>query len=148
VVGVASRYYDAAYDGIVLQAVLATLSVFLVMLVLYTTRIVKVTPRFAMGVIAGMGGLLVLYATLWLLSLFGANVAFLYQPTPVGIVVSVGIVVLAALNLPLNFDFIERAAAVGAPRYMQWYGAFGLMLALIWLYLSILRFLALTRARR
>ncbi len=148
VVGVASRYYDAAFDGIVLQAVLATLGVFLFMLVLYATRIVKVTPRFAMGVVAAMGGLMLLYATLWLFALFGVNFAFLHGPTPIGIALSLVIVVLGALNLPLNFDFIERAAAGGAPRYLEWYGAFGLMLALIWLYVSILRLLALTRARR
>jgi uncharacterized YccA/Bax inhibitor family protein len=147
VLGVASRYYDATYDGIVLQAVLATLSVFLVMLMLYAMRIVKVTPRFAMVVIAATGGLAVLYAVLWLLSLFGVNVAFLNSPTPVGIALSVGIVILGALNLPLNFDFIERTAAAGAPQYLQWYGAYGLMLSLIWLYVSILRVLALLRGR-
>jgi uncharacterized YccA/Bax inhibitor family protein len=147
VLGVASRYYDATYDGIVLQAVLATLGVFLVMLLLYATRIVKVTPRFAMMVTAAMGGLAVMYATMWLLSLFGVNLTFLNSPTPVGIAVSVGIVVLGALNLPLSFDFIERTAAVGAPQYLQWYSAYGLMLSLIWLYVSILRLLALLRGR-
>ena len=99
-------------------------------------------------VISAMGGLMVLYATLWLFALFGVNFAFLHGPTPIGIALSVGIVILGALNLPLNFDFIERAAAAGAPRYLQWYGAYGLMLALIWLYVSILRLLALSRARR
>src|SRR5918993_2429728 len=134
--GVASRYYDLRFDGIVSQALLATLCVFLAVYLLYTLRIVRVTSRFATGVIAATGGLLLLYAVVWLLSLFGVDFRFLNAPTPLGIGISVLIVILGALNLTLDFAFIERSAEAGAPRFMQWFGAFGLMVALILLYVS------------
>jgi uncharacterized YccA/Bax inhibitor family protein len=146
--GVASRYYDLRFDGIVSQALLATLCVFLAVYLLYTLRIVKVTSRLATGVIAATGGLLLLYAVVWLLSLFGVDFRFLNAPTPLGIGISVLIVILGALNLTLDFAFIENAAAKGAPRFMQWYGAFGLMVSLIWIYVSVLRLIALLRARQ
>ena len=146
--GVASRYYDLRFDGIVSQALLATLCVFLAVYLLYSLRIVKVTSRFATGVIAATGGLVLLYLVVWLLSLFGVDFRFLYAPTPLGIGISVLIVILGALNLTLDFAFIERAAAEGAPRFMQWYGAFGLMVSLIWIYVSVLRLIALLRARQ
>src|SRR5918997_1604803 len=146
--GVASRYYDLKFDGIVSQALLATLCIFLTVYLLYGLRIVKVTSRLATGVIAATGGLLLLYAVVWLLSLFGVDFRFLDAPTPLGIGISVLIVILGALHLTLDFDFIENAAAEGAPRFMQWYSAFGLMLSLIWIYVSALRLLALLRARQ
>ena len=146
--GVASRYYDLRFDGIVSQALLATLCVFLAVYLLYTLRIVRVTSRLATGVIAAMGGLLLLYAVVWLLSLFGVDFRFLNAPTPLGIGISVLIVILGALNLTLDFAFIENAAAKGAPRFMQWYGAFGLMVSLIWIYVSVLRLITLLRARQ
>ena len=146
--GIASRYYDLRFDGIVSQALLATLCVFLAVYLLYSFRIVKVTSRFATGVIAATGGFVLLYAVVWLLSLLGADFRFLYAPTPLGIGISVVIVILGALNLTLDFDFIERSAAAGAPRFMRWYGAFGLMLSLIWVYVSVLRLLVLLRSRQ
>jgi uncharacterized YccA/Bax inhibitor family protein len=97
---------------------------------------------------AATGGLLLLYLVVWLLSLFGVDFRFLYAPTPLGIGISVLIVILGALNLTLDFDFIERSAAAGAPRFMRWYGAFGLMLSLIWIYVSVLRLIALLRSRQ
>jgi uncharacterized YccA/Bax inhibitor family protein len=144
--GVVSRYYELEFDGVVAQAVLATLGIFIAVLALYATRIVKVTSKLVLGVAAAMGGLCILYMTAWLLSLFGANLAFLYAPTPLGIALSIGIVILGALNLIVDFDFIERMSASGAPSYMQWYAGFGLMLAIIWIYVSVLRLLALLRA--
>jgi uncharacterized YccA/Bax inhibitor family protein len=144
--GVVSRYFELDFDGIVAQAVLATVGIFLAMLLLYATRLVKVTSKMVLGVAAAMGGLAIMYMTAWLLSLFGVNLAFLYAPTPLGIALSIGIVILGALNLIIDFDFIERMAASGAPGYMAWYAGFGLMLALIWIYLSVLRVLALLRA--
>jgi uncharacterized YccA/Bax inhibitor family protein len=145
--GIASRYYDLRFDGIVSQALVATLCIFVAVYLLYSLRIVKVTSRFSTGVIAATGGLLLLYLVVWLLSLLGVNFSFLYAPTPVGIGISIMIVILGALNLTLDFGFIEKAAAGGAPRFMQWYGAFGLMLSLIWIYVSVLRLLALLRSR-
>src|SRR3712207_5595507 len=118
--GFASRYYDLRFDGIVSQALLATLCVFLAVYLLYTLRIVKVTSRLATGIIAATGGLLLLYAVVWLLSLFGVDFRFLNAPTPLGIGISVLIVILGALLLTLDFSFIEKAAAEeGAPRFMQ-----------------------------
>jgi uncharacterized YccA/Bax inhibitor family protein len=146
--GIASRYYDLRFDGIVAQALLATLCVFLAVYLLYSLRIVKVTSRFATGVIAATGGFVLLYVVVWLLSLLGVDFRFLYAPTPLGIGISVLIVILGALNLTLDFDFIERSAAAGAPGFMRWYGAFGLMISLIWVYVSVLRLLVLLRARQ
>jgi hypothetical protein len=97
--------------------------------------------------ISATGGFVLLYAVVWLLSLLGVDFRFLYAPTPLGIGISILIVILGALNLSLDFDFIERSTA-GAPRYMQWYGAFGLMVSLIWIYVSVLRLIALLRARQ
>lgn len=145
--GIASRYYELRFDGIVSQALLATLSVFLAVYLLYALRIVKVTSRFATVVIAATGAFVLLYLVAWLLSLLGVDLRFLYAPTPLGIGISVLIVILGALNLTLDFDFIEKAAEAGAPRYMQWYAAFGLMLSLIWIYVYVLRLIALLRSR-
>jgi uncharacterized YccA/Bax inhibitor family protein len=143
--GVAAHYFDLAYDGIVLQAVAATLCIFVTMLLLYSTGIVKVTSRLMLGVFASMGALALLYATAWLFSLVGVTFQFLYAPTPLGIALSLAVVVLGALNLPLDFEFIQRAVAAGAPKYMEWYAAYGLLLSLIWIYVSVLRLLALVR---
>ena len=145
--GIASRYYELRFEGIVAQALLATLCVFLAVYLLYALRIVKVTSRFATVVIAATGGFALLYVVVWVLSLLGVDLRFLYAPTPLGIGISVLIVILGALNLTLDFDFIEKAAEAGAPRYMQWYAGFGLMLSLIWIYVYVLRLIALLRSR-
>jgi uncharacterized YccA/Bax inhibitor family protein len=145
--GIASRYYDLRFEGIVSQALLATLCVFLAVYLLYSLRMVKVTSRFATVVTAATGGIVLLYVAAWLLSLLGVDLRFLYAPTPLGIGISVLIVILGALNLTLDFDFIEKAAEAGAPRYMQWYAGFGLMLSLIWIYVYVLRLIALLRSR-
>jgi uncharacterized YccA/Bax inhibitor family protein len=145
--GAISSLFNSQFDGIVLQAVLATLSVFAVMLFLYATRIVRVTERFRRIVLFSMIGIVVMYLTTFIAQLFGADIAFWNKPTLLGIGISVVIVIVASMNLMLNFDFIERAIVARAPRYMEWYGAFGLMLALVWLYLEVLRLLALLRGR-
>lgn len=145
--GVAAHFFNLEWDGIVLQAIVVTVAVFLATWLLYVTGIIKVTSRFAMGVMIAMGGLMMLYLMAWLLSLFGVNFSFLTNPTPLGIGLAVLIVILAALNLPLDFEFIRRASAAGAPKFMEWYGAFGLMLSIVWMYVSILRLLALLRSR-
>ena len=145
--GIASRYYELRFEGIVSQALVATLCVFLAVYLLYALRVVKVTPRFATVVVAVTGGFVLLYVVAWLLSLLGVDLRFLYAPTPLGIGISALIVILGALNLTLDFDFIEKAAEAGGPRYMQWYGAFGLMLSVIWIYVYVLRLIALVRSR-
>jgi uncharacterized YccA/Bax inhibitor family protein len=145
--GAISALFNLQYQGIVLQAVMATLSVFAVMLFLYATRLIRVTERMRRIVLFSMLGIIVMYLVSFVASWIGGSVPFIDQPTPLGIGISVVIVVVASMNLMLNFDFIERAVVAKAPRYMEWYGAFGLMLALVWLYLEILRLLALLRRR-
>lgn len=143
--GVISKAFELQWDGIVLQAILATIAVFFVTLVLYVTGVVKVTKKFAMVVISATLGILVMYLATLVLSLFGADITFWNEPTPLGIGISVVIAIVAALNLFLDFEFIRRASVSGAPKFMEWYGAFGLMVTLVWLYLEILRLLSLLR---
>jgi uncharacterized YccA/Bax inhibitor family protein len=143
--GAISAVYNYSFDGIVVQAVLATFGVFFVMLFLYATRIVKVTPRFALLVIAATGGIFVMYLVGALASLFGADVMFWNEPSPIGIGISVVIVIVAALNLALDFDFIERAVKSGAPSHLEWTAALGVTVTIVWLYLEMLRLLALLR---
>jgi uncharacterized YccA/Bax inhibitor family protein len=143
--GAISALYDAAYEGIVLQAVFATFAVFLACLVLYVTRIVKVSDRFAFVVFVATAGIGLTYLAAWILSLFGIRIGFLYDGSPLGIAVSVGICIVAALNLFLDFRFIEEGAAKGAPAHMAWSGALALLSTMIWLYLEILRLLGKIR---
>ena len=145
--GAISAAFNLEYQGIVLQAVMATMSVFAVMLFLYATRLVRVTERMRRIVLFSMLGIIVMYLVSFVASWIGGSVPFIDNPTPLGIGISVVIVVVASMNLMLNFDFIERAVLARSPRYMEWYGAFGLMIALVWLYLEILRLLALLRRR-
>jgi uncharacterized YccA/Bax inhibitor family protein len=145
ILGIGAAFYNIEYDGIVLQAIVATLAVFAATLVLYSLGKFRVSAGAARFVIVGLTAVCLIWLVAFVLSLFGVNFRFLYQPTPVGILLSLLIVVIGVLNLPMNYEFIETAAAQGAPKYMEWYGAFGLMLALIWMYLAILRLLALTQ---
>jgi len=143
--GVISKLFEARWDGIVLQAVLVTIGVFLTTLVLYVTGVVKVTRKFQMVVLSAMIGIFLMYLAGALMSLFGVDIMFWNDPSPFGIVISVVIAVVAALNLFLNFEFIRQASIAESPKYMEWYGAFGLMVALVWLYLEVLRLLSLLR---
>jgi len=143
--GAISAVYNQSYDGIVVQAVLATFSIFLVMLLLYVTRIIKVTKRFTMVVMAATLGIVVMYLITWVATLFGADIAFWNQPSALGIGITVAILIVAALNLALDFAFIERASAAGAPRYMEWTGALGVTVTMVWIYLEVLRLLAMLR---
>jgi uncharacterized YccA/Bax inhibitor family protein len=143
--GVISKVFETYWDGIVLQAVLATVAVFFVTLLLYVFGVVKVTKKFAAVVIGATLGILVMYAVTWMATLFGADITFWNDPSPLGIGISVVICAVAALNLFLDYEFIRRASIAGAPKHMEWYGAFGLMVTLVWLYLEILRLLSLLR---
>ncbi|MEX1218070.1 MAG: Bax inhibitor-1/YccA family protein [Acidimicrobiales bacterium] len=144
--GAISAYYNLLYDGIVVQAVLATLSVVLVMLFLYVTRIVKVTPKFVLITLAATGGIMVMYLMSWIFSIFGANITFWNQPTPLGIGISVVICIVAAMNLALDFAFIEQSVKAGnTPRRMEWLAALGVTVTIVWLYLEILRLFSLLR---
>ena len=147
VLGAISHLYEFQFDGIALQAFGLTVGVFALLLFLYATRIIEVTENLRMGIVAATGAVLLVYVFSFVLRLFGANVPFVHDAGPVGILFSLVVVVIAALNLVLDFDFIERGAAAGAPKYMEWYGAFGLLVTLVWLYLELLRLLAKLRSR-
>jgi uncharacterized YccA/Bax inhibitor family protein len=145
--GAISRAYDTAYDGIVLQAVGATLGVFVVMLFLHTSRVLRVTTRMRRVVVGMTFGVMLFYLASLVASLFGAGLSFLSSPSPLGIGLSLFVAGLAAVNLSLDFDLIERGAAEGFPRHMEWYAGFGLLVTLVWLYLELLRLLAKLRNR-
>jgi len=144
--GAISAVFEYQYHGIVLQAILASVGVLVVMLVLYRSGIIKVTQKFRMGVFAATGGILLLYLVSWGLSAFtSVNTSILFGGGTLSILISVFVVCIAALNLVLDFDLIERGVAQGAPRYMEWYCAFALMVTLVWLYLELLRLLGNSR---
>lgn len=145
--GAISGLYNAAYDGIVVQAVALTIGVFAIMLFLYGTRIIKVTDKLRMGIVAATGAIALVYIANLVLSLFDAEVPFLHDTGPLGIGISLVIVAVASFNLLLDFDFIERGVAAGAPRKMEWYAAFGLLVTIVWLYLELLRLLAKLQSR-
>ncbi|HEY9111743.1 MAG TPA: Bax inhibitor-1/YccA family protein [Rhodanobacteraceae bacterium] len=145
--GAVSAMFEVRYHGIVLQAVMASIGVLVVMLAVYRSGVIKVTQKFRMGVIAATGGIALLYLVQWGIVAFthGNGMSFISGGGPLAIGFSVLVVCLAALNLVLDFDLIERATAQGAPKYMEWYCAFGLMVTLVWLYLELLRLLGNTR---
>lgn len=142
VLGGISRMYDKQVEGIVPIAVGLTMGTLGALLLVYTSRLVKVTENFRLGLFAATGAIALLYLVSMGLGFFGIRIPLIHEAGIVGIGFSVVVVVIAALNLVLDFDFIERGAAMGAPRYMEWYAAFGLLVTLIWLYLEILRLLA------
>jgi len=146
-VGALSKMFDATYSGIVLQAVGTTMAVFGVMLFLYRTRILRVTDKFRRIVIGATLGVAVFYLASFVFSMFGANVSFLSSSSGVGILFSLFVAGLAAFNLALDFDFIERGESMGLPRRMEWFAALGLLVTLVWLYLEVLRLLAKLRER-
>jgi uncharacterized YccA/Bax inhibitor family protein len=142
-----SALYEQQFHGIVFQAIGLTFGVLAVMLLLYRSGIIKVTDRFRMIVFAATGGIALFYLVTIVLSFFHVSVPLVYGGGTAAIVFSLVVVAIAALNLALDFNFISRGAAGGAPKFMEWYAAFGLMVTLIWLYLEILRLLAKTRRR-
>jgi uncharacterized YccA/Bax inhibitor family protein len=146
-VGGLSAYYEGLYRGITLQAVLLTIAVFVALLLAYKTRIIRATENFKLGVFAATAGIAIMYLLSFVLGFFGVTIPFLHDNGWIGIGISLFIVVIAALNLVLDFDFIESGARNGLPKYMEWYGAFGLVVTLVWLYLEILRLLAKLRSR-
>ena len=147
VLGAISRAYSEAYDGIVLQAVGATLGVFLVMLFLYRSRVINVTDRFRRNIVGAMMGLMVFYLFSFVLGMFGNMPSFINNASPMGILFSVFVAGLAAMNLALDFDMIEKGVANKLPAHMEWFCALGLLVTLVWLYLEILRLLSKLRER-
>jgi uncharacterized YccA/Bax inhibitor family protein len=148
VLGGISAIFERSYPGIAVQAISLTFGVMFVMLVAYKLRIVQATRGFKLGVIAATGGIAIVYLINMAMSLFGhSQMSFLYAATPLGIGISLFVVIIASLNLIIDFDMIETGARMGAPKYMEWYGAFGLMVTLIWLYMEMLRLLSKIRRR-
>jgi uncharacterized YccA/Bax inhibitor family protein len=147
VLGGASAMFEALYHGIVMQAVCGTFGVLACMLVAYKSGLVRVTRKFTMGVVAATGGVMLLYVASWVLGFFGVQIPGIFGNGPIGILFSLVVVGIAALNLVLDFDAIERGAAGGAPKSMEWFGAFALMITLVWLYLEILQLLAKLQER-
>ena len=148
VLGAVSALLEQRFPGIAIQAVGLTFGVLLVMLVAYRSGAVRATENFKLGVFAATGGIAVFYLVQFVLGFFGIRFVAVNSAGAIGIGFSVFVVIIAALNLVIDFDFIESGARVGAPKYMEWYGAFALMVTLIWLYFEILRLLSKLRSRR
>ena len=143
--GMISRIYEEAYEGIVIQAVLATAAIAFVMYTLYSTGIIKVTPGFRRTVMFATLGVFVFYMMNLFLSIFGVNMPLIWDTGVLGIGFSILVIAIASANLALDFDFIEQGSQAGLPKYMNWAAAFGLVASLIWIYLEILRLLAKLR---
>jgi uncharacterized YccA/Bax inhibitor family protein len=149
--GISKIYADAFEPGIVPQAIMLTLGILFALLFAYKSKIIKATENFKLGIFAATAGIGIVYLISFLMSMFGSGGLPVMNPansSMLSIGFSLFVVIIASLNLVMDFDFIENGAANGAPKYMEWYGAFGLMVTLIWLYLEILRLLAKLSSRR
>jgi uncharacterized YccA/Bax inhibitor family protein len=147
VLGAISALFEVRYPGIVIQAVFLTFGTLLSLLIAYKSGFIKATENFKLGVFAATGGIALVYLATLILGFFKVRIPYIYEAGPIGIVFSLFVVIIAALNLVLDFDFIEQGARQGAPKYMEWYAGFGLMVTLIWLYIEILRLLSKMRRR-
>ncbi len=143
-----SAMLESTYEGIVIQAVALTFGTAGCLLIAYKSGVIKATENFKLGIFAATGGIGLIYLVGWIMSFFGTGIPYIHENGLIGIGFSLVVVVIAALNLVLDFDFIEKGAEQGAPKYMEWYAAFGLMVTLIWLYIEILRLLAKLSSRK
>lgn len=146
-IGGMSAVMEASFPGIVIQATILTFGTFLAMLAAYQSGFIRATESFKLGIVAATGGIAVVYLISMGLSFFGIQMPFIYGNGLFGIGFSIFVVIIAALNFVLDFDFIEQASRRNVPKYMEWYGAFALMVTLIWLYIEFLRLLAKLRSR-
>jgi uncharacterized YccA/Bax inhibitor family protein len=146
--GAISAVFEARYPGIVIQAVGLSIGVLAVMLFVFGTGIIRATERFKIGVVAATGAVCLVYLVDVVASLFGTRLPYIHESGAVGIGFSVVVVVIAAMNLILDFDFIREGVSRRAPKYMEWYGGFSLLVTLVWMYLEILRLLAKLRGGR
>ena len=146
-IGAISYVFNAAYDGIVVQAVFFTFADLFIMLLLYRFRIIRVTEKFRSVIVAATLCIAIVYLVNFVMSFFGARIPFLYGSSPLSIGISVVIVVIASFNLLLDFDFMEKGEAYNMPKYFEWYAAFGLLVTLVWLYLEILKLLSKVKSR-
>jgi uncharacterized YccA/Bax inhibitor family protein len=145
--GAISAIFQRMYPGIVASAVAITFGTLAALLAVYSTGLIKATENFKLGVAAATGGICLVYLATIVLGFFGINIPYIHGSGLIGIGFSLFVVVLAALNLVLDFDFIEQGVEHGAPKYMEWYGAFGLLVTLVWLYIEVLRLLAKLQSR-
>lgn len=145
--GVISAMFEAMYPGIVFQAVLLTFGTLASLLLAYQTGLIRATENFKLGVTAATGAIAMIYLVGFVMRFFSTGIPYIHESGMIGIGFSLFVVVIAALNLVLDFDFIEHGVERGAPKYMEWYAAFGLLVTLIWLYLEILRLLSKLRSR-
>jgi uncharacterized YccA/Bax inhibitor family protein len=141
-----SKFYETAFDGIVIQAAAGTFGIFLIMTALYKFRVIRATPKFARGLMAAVFGVLGIVLVNFVLSLFGIN-THLRDGSGLAIVFSLVVIVIASLTFILDFDLIEQSINQGAPRRMAWTCAFGLLVGLIWVYLEVLRLLSYLRGK-
>ncbi len=146
-IGGISAQFEAMYPGIVIQAIALTIGTLFCLLLAYKSGAIKATENFKLGIVAATGAVFLIYLITWILSFFNIYIPFIHEGGTFGIIFSAVVVTIAALNLVLDFDFIENASANRSPKYMEWYGAFGLMVTLVWLYIEILRLLAKLRDR-
>ena len=148
---ISAKYNDmfaAKAPDLIINAVGLTFGTAIAMFLLFNAGIIRATEKFKAVIFTATAGIAIFYLITMVLGFFGVHVAFLSQGTTFGIIFSLIVVVIAALNLILDFDMIERGAAEGAPKYMEWYGAFGLLVTIVWLYLEILRLLSKLSSRR
>ncbi len=145
--GAISAFFEVMYPGIAVQAVALTFGTLLALLFIYKSGWIKVTDNFRMGVFAATGAIGIVYLASWIMSMFHIPIGFIHSNGIMGIGFSLVVVVIASMNLVLDFDFIEKGSESGAPKYMEWYAAFGLMVTLIWLYIEILKLLSKLRRK-
>lgn len=143
-----SRFFEDRFPGIASQAIILTLGILGALLLAYKSKLIKPTENFKLGIAAATGGIFLIYMINIIMGFFGSGIPMIHESGMIGIGFSVFVVIIASLNLVLDFDFIEQGVEQGAPKYMEWYGAFGLLVTLIWLYLEILRLLAKLQSRR
>jgi uncharacterized YccA/Bax inhibitor family protein len=141
-IGTISSIYAAAYSGIVINAFISTIGILVAMLFIYKSRIIEVTEKFRVGVMAATGAVALLYLVSMVLRLFGVTIPFIHEGGMMGIGFSLLVIGIATMNLLLDFDNIEKGAQYSAPKYMEWYSAMGLLITLVWLYLEMLRLLS------
>jgi uncharacterized YccA/Bax inhibitor family protein len=146
-IGAISAMFESQFTGIVIHAVGLTIGTLICLLIAYRTGIIRATEKFKLGVVAATGAVFLVYMVDIVLGFFGASIPMIHSSGTLGIGLSVVIVVIAALNLVLDFDFFEAGQRNGAPKYMEWYAAFGLIVTLVWLYLEILRLLSKLKSR-
>jgi uncharacterized YccA/Bax inhibitor family protein len=146
-IGALSAIFEVRFPGIVMQAVGLTFGTMAALLLAYRSGLIRATEKFKLGVVAATGGVLLLYVANFVMGFFGHSMDFISGNSTLGIGFSIVVVIIAALNLVLDFDLIETGARSGAPKYMEWYGAFALVVTLVWLYLELLRLLSKLQSR-